>query len=167
MKVLSFNRYISAGLFVLGCGSLLFFLPHVITEPYQPHGHDGTNSSVLCGSDVAGKPEATLARDDTAAAAEDVIDYLRKLKWFFYFGQFLHGVGAAPLITLGTTVLDESVDRLSAPLYIGIFQTFLVIGPAIGYIAGGSSLSVYGEIPLIPPNDVPLQIRLRLAPFKN
>ena len=142
-------------MFVLGCGSLLFFLPHFITEPYQPHGHDGTNSSVLCGSDVAGKPDATQAADDTAAA-EDVIEYLRKLKWFFYFGQFLHGVGAAPLITLGTTVLDESVDRLSAPLYIGIFQTFLVIGPAIGYIAGGSSLSVYGEIPSsISLNDVP------------
>ena len=38
------------------------------------------------------------------------------------FGQILHGIGAAPLIALGTTLLDESVSRVSAPLYIGIFQ---------------------------------------------
>ena len=136
------SRYISVGLFIIGCGSFLFFLPHIITEPYKPHGQDGTNTSVLCDGNVVSQADALIDADQSA---EDVIIYLRRFKWFFLFGQFLHGVGAAPLITLGTTVLDESVDRLSAPLYIGIFQTFLVIGPAIGYIAGGSSLSVYGK----------------------
>ena len=43
-------------------------------------------------------------------------------KYLFMFGQILHGIGAAPLIALGTTLLDESVSRVSAPLYIGIFQ---------------------------------------------
>ena len=43
-------------------------------------------------------------------------------KYLFIFGQILHGIGAAPLIALGTTLLDESVSRVSAPLYIGIFQ---------------------------------------------
>ena len=138
-------RYISVGLFIIGCGSFLFFLPHVITDPYKPHGHDGTNTSALCGN-VSVQLDGPTEADQTV---EDVILYLRRFKWFFFFGQFLHGVGAAPLITLGTTVLDESVDRLSAPLYIGIFQTFLVIGPAIGYIAGGSSLSVYGKTKLL------------------
>ena len=46
-------------------------------------------------------------------------------KYLFIFGQILHGIGAAPLIALGTTLLDESVSRVSAPLYIGIFQVNL------------------------------------------
>ena len=66
----------------------------------------------------------TVEAGDSAlkASAEASIAYLRTFKWFFLFGQFFHGVGAAPLITLGTTVIDESVDRHAAPLYIGIFQ---------------------------------------------
>ena len=117
------------------------------------------------------------------ASAEASIAYLRTFKWFFFFGQFFHGVGAAPLITLGTTVIDESVDRHAAPLYIGIFQvqshpirmriyhsnerchisailpkmssfqTFLVIGPAVGYIAGGSTLSFYVDFDTVTAPD--------------
>ena len=66
----------------------------------------------------------TVEAADSAlkASAEASIAYLRTFKWFFFFGQFFHGVGAAPLITLGTIVIDESVDRHAAPLYIGIFQ---------------------------------------------
>ena len=42
----------------------------------------------------------------------------------FILGQLLHGLGAAPLITLGTTFLDESVSKRSSPLYIAVFQTW-------------------------------------------
>ena len=45
-------------------------------------------------------------------------------RFVFIFGQLLHGVGAAPLITLGTTFLDESVSKRSSPLYIAVFQTW-------------------------------------------
>ena len=45
-----------------------------------------------------------------------------RYRYFFVFGQILHGIGAAPLITLGTALLDESVSRIKAPLFIGIMQ---------------------------------------------
>ena len=54
----------------------------------------------------------------------------------FLLGQLLHGFGAAPLITLGTTFMDESVAVKNSPLYIGIFQSWFLIGPAVGYILG-------------------------------
>ena len=41
------------------------------------------------------------------------------------------------------TLLDETVGQDSAPLYIGIFQIFLVLGPAIGNVAGGRFLETY------------------------
>ena len=41
------------------------------------------------------------------------------------------------------TLLDETVGQDAAPLYIGIFQIFLVLGPAIGNVAGGRFLETY------------------------
>lgn len=41
------------------------------------------------------------------------------------------------------TLLDETVGQDAAPLYIGIFQIFLVLGPAIGNVAGGRFLESY------------------------
>ena len=61
----------------------------------------------------------------TATERENALALARSLannKYFFIFGQILHGIGAAPLISLGTALLDESVSRVAAPLYIGIFQ---------------------------------------------
>ena len=34
-------------------------------------------------------------------------------------GQFLHGIGAAPLYTLGVTFLDENVKQKWSSIYLG------------------------------------------------
>ena len=57
---------------------------------------------------------------------------LEDFKYVFIFGQMLFGMGASALITLGTTLLDESVAEKMAPVYIGIFESCFVLGPAIG-----------------------------------
>ena len=119
----------------MGSGSLLFSLPHFITDQYLSL----EEIAKLVGNHTK---EDNLCQEDSKPA-EDVVTTLSQYKWFFYMGQFLNGVGAAPIITLGTTLLDDSVSRLSAPLYIGIFQTFFVVGPAIGYMLGGSLLELY------------------------
>ena len=119
----------------MGSGSLLFSLPHFITDQYLSLEEvakligNHTKDENLCNSD--------------SSSAEVIVTKLSQYKWFFYFGQFFNGIGAAPIITLGTTLLDDSVARVSAPMYIGIFQTFFVVGPAIGYMLGGSLLELY------------------------
>ena len=108
---------------MMGLGSLTFALPHFITDDYLGNVSqflsDGTNSTSTNGLCSATRPETS------DAAKEMALEAMRALvayKYFFIFGQILHGIGAAPLITLGTTFLDENVNRVSAPLYIGIFQ---------------------------------------------
>ena len=54
------------------------------------------------------------------------------VKYVFITAQILHGIGAAALTTLGTTLLDESVSKTSAPMYIGMFEACFVLGPAFG-----------------------------------
>jgi len=119
-------KYISLGLIVMGIGSLMFTIPHFITDNYlQAFDQNNLSLSVenqnnLC--NIGGQVEVSTDADKEIALA--MARSLANNKYLFMFGQLLHGIGAAPLIALGTTLLDESVSRVSAPLYIGIFQTF-------------------------------------------
>ena len=124
-EFLIYFRYISYGLLMMGCGSLMFALPHFITENYiqtdkMDLSSSSDNSSELC---VIGTSSATSQIDEKEKTnALSVAKALANYKYFFIFGQILHGIGAAPLITLGVSLLDESVGRVTAPLYIGIYQ---------------------------------------------
>jgi len=142
-------RYISLGMFMMGCGSLVFFLPHFITGQYLPidvvsESESGDSGAQICNLNGGSGDEETQCVEEFTAS-------LTRYRWFFNLGQFLNGIGAAPLITLGTTLLDESVSKKNSPMYIGIFQTFFVIGPAIGYILGGRLLALYTDFDTLEP----------------
>lgn len=62
---------------------------------------------------------------------------------FFFLGNILIGIGAAPLFTVGTSYLDEIVSPKYVSIYLGVFYSCAVIGPAIGYGLGGLFLSIY------------------------
>ncbi|KFV62530.1 Solute carrier organic anion transporter family member 4A1, partial [Dryobates pubescens] len=67
-------------------------------------------------------------------------------RFVFMLGQFLHGMGATPLYTLGVTYLDENVKTNYSPVYIAVFYTAAILGPAAGYLVGGMFLNIYTEI---------------------
>ena len=130
-------RWIAAGLVVMGFGSLIWTLPHFASQPYTPQAGEGegVEGEGLCGRAGAGTQCSTAAPTS-----------LSSFRLVFVLGQLLHGFGAAPLITLGTTFLDESVSLRSSPLYIAVFQTWFLIGPAIGYVVGGQLLSLHTDL---------------------
>merc|ERR1711899_328786 len=133
----------------MGLGSLMFTIPHFITDDYMKtlNRNDAMNDNLNANNDELCNNDGLIKSlsDADKKNAEDIARSLSNNKYFFIFGQILHGIGAAPLVSLGTTLLDESVSRVSAPLYIGIFQTFFVVGPAIGYLLGGYFLSIYTD----------------------
>ena len=131
--LISIYRYISIGLFIMGCGSLMFALPHFVTDTYLK------NDEILSRNNTGAHPDlCSTTSGQSSFSSNSNLDqmgkskalatalHLSNFKYFFIFGQVLHGIGAAPLITLGTTLLDESVGRISSPLYIGIFQVSAV-----------------------------------------
>jgi len=129
-------RWIACGMILLSIGNLFFALPHFITAPYTPHGSDADEDFPLCGS----------ADDDVDCSEESGMSSLASYRFLFIFAQFLHGFGAAPLLTLGTTFLDQLVDPRSSSLYISAFQTWFIIGPAIGFILAGQLLSIHTDM---------------------
>ncbi|XP_070295618.1 solute carrier organic anion transporter family member 4A1-like [Salvelinus sp. IW2-2015] len=119
------------GVLVMALGSLVFALPHFTTPPYQVSMTERTG---VC------------TGNRTSPCHEREGGGLSSYRFVFMLGQFLHGVGATPLYTLGVTYLDENVKSSYAPVYIGIFYTAAIMGPAAGYLLGGYFLNIYTEI---------------------
>ncbi|XP_078507736.1 solute carrier organic anion transporter family member 4A1 [Lissotriton helveticus] len=123
-------QWLGWGALIMGIGSVVFALPHFMTSPYEVHFSEQTG---MCHSNQ------TLHCTESASN-------LSNYRFLFMFGQFLHGVGATPLYTLGVTYLDENVKSNYSPVYIAIFYTAAIIGPAAGYLLGGIFLNMYTEI---------------------
>ena len=92
-------KYISTGLVVMGLGSFLFCLPHFIAGPYLSPDTVVVNTTSTT-SDLCVDNNFTSIDLDDALTLEDAAKRLSVYKYFFIFGQILHGIGAAPLITL-------------------------------------------------------------------
>ncbi|KAM9296206.1 solute carrier organic anion transporter family member 4A1 [Gastrophryne carolinensis] len=123
-------RWVGWGVLIMGIGSLLFALPHFTTGEYKVNFSRDTGYCLSNQTD-----------HDIESASK--LSYYR---YVFMLGQFLHGIGATPLYTLGVTYLDENVKSSYSPVYIGIFYTAAIVGPAIGYLLGGFFLNMYTEI---------------------
>ena len=139
-------RWIGFGLLCLGLGSLVYTIPHLATPVYRVTSESrGAGNSSLCG-------EAELShsrqQDSCQAGGQEGAEReasLSSYRYVFILGQLLHGAGAAPLITLGITFLEESVAQHSSPLYISVFQASFIVGPALGYMLGGQLLTLHTD----------------------
>uniref|UniRef100_A0A8C6P2E2 Solute carrier organic anion transporter family member n=1 Tax=Nothobranchius furzeri TaxID=105023 RepID=A0A8C6P2E2_NOTFU len=123
-------RWLGWGILIMALGSLVFALPHFTTPPYlvslsEQLGMCPTNQTSLCKEKDGGG--------------------LSSYRFVFMLGQFLHGIGATPLYTLGVTYLDENVSSNYGPVYIGIFYTAAILGPAAGYLLGAQFLHIYTD----------------------
>ena len=121
--------WISAGLTVMGLGSLLFSLPHFSADKFN----SGEENSVYCNSSSVSERPLEVETSQN------------KFKFVFMASQFLHGAGAAPLYTLGVTYIDENIGPASSASFLSIFYTMAIVGPAVGYGMGGQLLSIHTD----------------------
>lgn len=99
-------RWLGWGVLIMGVGSLVFALPHFSTGEYEVNFAEDTG---LCPSNHTYGVSQRTSR----------LSYYR---YVFMLGQFLHGIGATPLYTLGVTYLDENVKSSYSPVYIGEYR---------------------------------------------
>lgn len=128
--------FIGTGALVLALGSFVFSLPHYMSGSYT-FSHEQED---LC----------SHSNSSTLDCSVDNISHLSRYKYVFLLGQLLHGAGAAPFYTLGCTYLDENVPTKMSSVYLGIYYTMAVIGPAVGYLIGGQFLKIYVDIGVDP-----------------
>jgi organic anion transporter 4A len=103
-------RYLGIGVFIMGIGSIVFSLPQFLTDLYKV---DDTGLRTTC--DI-------MANDTISCDSNSAPVSLSNYKYVFFLGQLLHGAGAAPLYTLGTTYIDENVPQRSSSFYFGKYK---------------------------------------------
>ncbi|XP_064480881.1 solute carrier organic anion transporter family member 4A1-like [Ornithodoros turicata] len=127
--------FIGLGSLVLGLGALVFAMPHFVAPRYSYSTLDDIEPLCYAGGQVV---QSYCRTNHTNS--------LNHFKYVFLVGQMLHGAGATPFFTLGCTYLDEIVSTKMSSVYIGIFYTMAIIGPAMGYILGGQFLKIYTDV---------------------
>lgn len=128
-------RYLGIGVFVMGLGSLMFSLPQFTSGLYEVGRPNGPS---LCGEQSNSSLDECMSHSGSQG--------LSYYKYVFYMGQLMHGAGAAPLYTLGTTYLDDNLPVTSSSMYQGMFYGCAILGPAVGYLAGGAFLDLHVDI---------------------
>ncbi|XP_067934686.1 solute carrier organic anion transporter family member 4A1-like [Watersipora subatra] len=125
-------HWLGIGVLIMGLGSIVFILPHFTTDLYQP-----TSSSA----------KETCMRGSNSSIPEEICGsgLLNRYKYVFIFGQMLHGMGATPLYTLGVSYLDDNLLPSTTSLYVAIFYSLSILGPAVGFLLGGVFLNIYTD----------------------
>ncbi|XP_072947607.1 solute carrier organic anion transporter family member 4A1 [Epargyreus clarus] len=126
-------RWLGWGVLLMGTGSLLFALPHFLVPPYRIAGDEPDD---LCSANRNVSSVCDMEKPAEGGAWAVAI---------FVVAQLLHGAGATPLFTLGVTYIDENVSKKMSSVYLGVYYTMAVVGPALGYVLGGQMLKIYTD----------------------
>ncbi|XP_059480522.1 solute carrier organic anion transporter family member 4A1 [Neocloeon triangulifer] len=150
-------RWLGWGIVIMGIGSFIFGLPHFVAGPLRELGTEKIGTCFLPdplgNSSLSGSDECDA---DSGEKSFGQSGFYVKAFWFFFIGQLLHGAGASPLYTLGVTYIDENVSKKMSSVYIGIFYTMAILGPAIGFVLGGQLLSIYTDVFTADPSELGL-----------
>ncbi|EDV98916.1 GH13583 [Drosophila grimshawi] len=146
--------FIAIGLLLMGLGSLIFSLPHFLVGSYRATIAEAN----ICEWDGLAN-QTTMQSEQELELELDELELGESLTWtvwLFFGAQLLHGAGASPLFTLGVTYLDENVSTKMSSVYLGIYYTMAIIGPAIGYVLGGQLLLIYTDFVNVNAADLSL-----------
>ncbi|XP_062547204.1 solute carrier organic anion transporter family member 4A1 isoform X2 [Armigeres subalbatus] len=147
-------RWIGWGVVVMGLGALVFALPHFLVGQYRATNSE-QNVCLVGGDSLVNDSSAAAAASrlvgescmlSNGSLAPDGTENLSWNVWFFFTAQLLLGAGASPLYTLGVTFIDENVSKKMSSVYLGIYYTMAVVGPAAGYVIGGQLLLFYTDM---------------------
>jgi len=120
-------KWLGAGVFIQGIGALLFASPQFIAGDYDV-GKDANLSFEACKDKNDFSPDCRKSDN---------------IYFMFILANIVIGVGSTPLFTVGTSYIDDIVHPKRAPIWLGIFYTLAVIGPALGFGIGGGFLNIF------------------------
>lgn len=152
--------WIGIGAVIMGCGSLIFVVPHFSGDLHPGVSLANRNSSTdnICrGVSLMHEPEMDLGRLSSGLAAPPLAAHnnlrednciqgrssTRGPVLLFVLAQLLLGCGGSPLFTLGTTYVDDHVRTESASMYIGCMYSMAAFGPVVGFLLGAYLLSFH------------------------
>lgn len=159
--------WIAYGAVIMGIGSLVFVIPHFVAESNSEMGITNNTDDNICrlpralDSDMGGLgrlsqglPPNNIRPDNCIKSSPSTFMPVM----VFIVAQLLLGCGGSPLLTLGTTYVDDHVRSESSSMYIGCMYSMAAFGPVLGFLLGAYLLSFHmdsfsGAIISIDPGD--------------
>ncbi|XP_050389881.1 solute carrier organic anion transporter family member 5A1 [Patella vulgata] len=132
-------KWIAYGVITMGIGAFIFALPHIIAPKYtidNQKGHNFTDINICRGG--PGKDKSGLYE---VCINENSGNWIYVL--ILVAAQVFIGVGGTPILTLGTTYIDNHVTKDQAPQYLAVIYATGALGPVIGYALGALMLQYY------------------------
>uniref|UniRef100_A0A158PJS0 Solute carrier organic anion transporter family member n=1 Tax=Angiostrongylus costaricensis TaxID=334426 RepID=A0A158PJS0_ANGCS len=130
---------LGAGLALIAFGSILFSTPHMLADSYS-----ATQDNKSFGSC------STKALWNFSDANPGTFRFV----FLFCVAHFLHGIGATPLFTIGVSYIDENVGKALSSLFVGIFYSFAVFGPAAGFLTASTFLKYHTDFWHLPAEQI-------------
>lgn len=121
--------FIGYGIVTMGLGNFVVAMVHFLSPSYQLSS---------AGSDLC--PMMDIGSSCAKSGS------IRNFRYMLMAGQLISGFGATPINTVTIAYLDENLPKRKSSLYIGIFNSMTIIGPSIGFIVGGYTLTYYVDI---------------------
>jgi len=135
-------KWLGYGALFTGIGCLLFSLPHLLIGRYHPdlnRGMSNNQSLPLC-----------FANTSLGHASSSTCFSGYGGNWYylmiFSIAQMIMGAGTTPLYSLAPAFIDENVDPKSCPIYLAVFFGSAIVGPGLGFIVGGGTLSKWVDL---------------------
>ena len=125
-------RVLGISLFTFGVGSLIFASPQYFSGAYS---FNSTSSAEICTNTSMFQPNCGSP-----------LIYFYPL---FIIGNMIIGCGSSTLYTVGTGFIDDSTHPRYSSIYLSVFFTVAILGPALGFGFGGLFLSFFVD-PLTP-----------------
>ncbi|KAK3749556.1 hypothetical protein QZH41_019697 [Actinostola sp. cb2023] len=133
-------KWLGYGAFLTGVGAFLFVLPQALIGSYYPTSNRARSFK---------EQDLCSLKNSTAGLGAECVS-LYNSEWyyivFFVVGQLLMGAGTTPLYSLGPAYLDENVPPKDMPIYLGIWFASSIMGPGLGFLLGGATLTVFVDV---------------------
>ena len=133
--------YFTQNLFILGIGTFGCALPKFLIAKYIPVGTNTLSTHGL--SCMMSNTTINYCSNEGATTSNGL--YL----FVFAMGQMFLGLGAAPLLTLGVSYIDENVDPKQSPFYMGFIYAATFTGGSAGLVIAGFFLRTFVELDLV------------------
>ncbi|KAH9488977.1 Solute carrier organic anion transporter member 5A1 [Bulinus truncatus] len=131
-------RWIGIGVLIMGTGSLLFSLPHILAPKYTLRSgmtENDTEDGNICRTAGHGSEEDDLCIEENSGNWGYVLVLVA--------AQIMIGTGGTPIMTLGVTYVDNHVSKEKSPAYLACIHASGALGPVLGYALGALLLQYY------------------------
>ncbi|XP_062990841.1 solute carrier organic anion transporter family member 1C1-like [Elgaria multicarinata webbii] len=143
-------KVIAVGCLVMSFGSFVSVLSHFIMGRYDYKSiavSMANSSASVSACSSASPPHLESSGNATSLGCKRTSSsYL----WLFVVaGNFLRGIGEAPLMPLGLSYIDDFATEENSAFYIGTVRTFGLFGPTFGYMLGSFCANLWVDIAVV------------------